>query len=73
MAVCSATKESQENGPVRSHYLQELMFYKVVTDTELATVEAAVLGEIQLGSCESQVVMFLSSNQYITLFLCLFV
>lgn len=37
------------------------MFYKVVTDTELANVKAAVLGETQLGSCEPQVVMFLST------------
>lgn len=48
------------------------MFYKVAMNTELQNIKSLLLGEIQLGSCEPPVTKFSSTNQYVTLFFCVF-
>lgn len=43
------------------------MFYKVTGIIELANTGSLPLGEVQ-GSCESVLITFFSTDQYITLF-----
>lgn len=45
-----------------------VMLYKITTNTELVNIDPLVLRNTELGSCELQGAIFLSTNQYVTLF-----